>query len=173
MSNEIPSLTSMELLVYSRLLHPVIIPASFGHPLELWISQEPGVDLFSTMVGRQCGATIQNGRLWLFRPVPLTVETPDGNTMQVNKMIALDGGPFRDEEFQAIRRGGLSVRYLGGHRKVFVVTQGDVVELPPIVPNYVNLQFKTEPAAPSTVEPVSNQGVEPQFAPAASVSEHS
>lgn len=172
MSNELPPLTHMELLVYGRLPHPVIVPASLGHPLELWISQEPAVELFSTMVGRQCGATIQNGRLWLFRPVPLTVESHDGQTVQVNKMIALDGGPLRDEEFLAVRQGGLNVRYLGTHRKVFVVTQGDVVELPPIIPNHVNLQFKTEPTPAPTVEPELKQAVEPESARAAPISEH-
>lgn len=148
MSEVLPALASMELLVHGRLSSAVVLPASPGHPLELWISPSPGVELFSTMVGRQCGATIQGGRLWLFRPVPLAMRTEDGQTVEVKKMLALDGGPFRPSEFEAISRGGLTVRYQGAPKTVFVVTQGDVVSLPPIVPTWVDVKIegRQEPA---------------------------
>lgn len=159
MSDDLPALTSMELLVHGRLDSAVVLPPSPGHPLELWIKPSPGVELFSNLVGRQCGATVQGGRLWLFRPVPLTLRTEDGQTVEVKKMLALDGGPFQPSEFEAISRGGLTVRYLGAPKTVFVVTQGDVVTLPPVVPVWVDVKMDVRPDP--IVEPVVEQSGSP------------
>ena len=162
MPDDLPALTSMELLVHGRLDSAVVLPASPGHPLELWIKPSPGVELFSNLVGRQCGATIQGGRLWLFRPVPLTLRTEDGQTVEVNKMLALDGGGFQPSEFEAISRDGLTVRYQGAPKTVFMVTQGDVVTLPPVVPVWVDVKVDSRPvsAVEHTVEHHDSQEIE-------------
>lgn len=162
MSEDLPALASMELLVHGRLASAVVLPATPGYPLELWISPSHGVELFSTLVGRQCGATIQGGRLWLFRPVPLAMRTEDGQTVEVKKMLALDGGPFQPSEFEAISRGGLTVRYQGAPKTVFVVTQGDVVSLPPVVPVWVDVKIdaRPDPIAEPVVEQSSSLGKE-------------
>lgn len=137
----------MELLVHGTLKETIVIPSFHGHPLELWVEKEPSLDFFSSLVGKQVGATVQHGRVWLFRPVPMAIRDEDGQVTEVNRMIAFDAGPLTEDEIVHMRMGGLKVRYRGSNRSTLLVTQEDVIELPPILPVSVNISF-------SAAEPV-------------------
>ena len=131
----------MEFLVHGSILGAAVIRPTTNQALELWIpSHNDGAKMFAGIVGRQCGATIQNGNLWVFRPIPMTFRRPDGTTYVENKMIALFVGPLPEDEFDIIRRGGLKVRLNNGGRAILVITPNDVVSLPPLLPQWVNLE---------------------------------